>query len=363
MAVVIEINDARELEDYRLSAGALLATTPDASYLHTVDWLQSYWKHYGKKQKLRVLVVRAAQQTIGIVPFVIRKHWSPLGSVRTLTLPQADQACWFGPLGGDRAATLTLALRHIDSTRRDWDMLDLPGVDLDGADRGRTMRAIKGVGWRPTVKSCNEVSKIDFTSDCFAYVFGKDSDFSRELLKVEQQLQKQERLEFIRHRPAALRDGGGDPRWDLYNECRKLSTSKSERKSYYLRDAHETAARQGAVDLCVLKQAGRVVAFSYSYCREGRLIEIANGASSSVPGADYVLMRRMVESSFASDDVSLHLGQREDDFIHQWRTKAIRPYRLCYVPLGSVVGQMTQLPSYLAKKFMARLEPSGTLTT
>ena len=58
MAEVIEVNDLDQLESFRLAWNALLPETPRASFFHTYDWFQHYWKHFGSRQTMRVLVIR-----------------------------------------------------------------------------------------------------------------------------------------------------------------------------------------------------------------------------------------------------------------------------------------------------------------
>ena len=58
MTQIVEINDAAELANYRLLWSSLLPQTRRASFFHSLDWLEVYWRHYGHEQRLRVLVGR-----------------------------------------------------------------------------------------------------------------------------------------------------------------------------------------------------------------------------------------------------------------------------------------------------------------
>ena len=90
-----------------------------------------------------MLVVRADEQPLGILPLVVRSESTRVGRVRTLTYPLHDWATFYGPIGPNPTATLLAGLHHVHQTRRDWDLLDLRWVDLDGCDRGRTERAMR----------------------------------------------------------------------------------------------------------------------------------------------------------------------------------------------------------------------------
>lgn len=343
MAEVIEINDIHELAAHRLAAHALLDETPHASFLHSIDWLEAYWRHYGANQRLRVLIVRAAGKTIGVAPFVVRTRPSKLGAVRALTYPLDNWGCWFGPLGGNRAATLRLAFRHLDNTPRDWDVVELPGADHHGEDRGRTLSAMRGVGWRPVAVAEAPVSSIDLAGGYDAYLASRTKRFRHELRRARRRLAEQGRLEFVRYRPAALRDGGGDPQWTVYDACEQVAANSWQARSTsgntlshpacrrFLRDAHEAATRQGAADMALLKLDGRPIAFAYNYHREGRLIALRMGYDRSLPaslGVGKTLISMLVEDSCRRGDQLIDLGEGNDAYKRHWRTGVRQPWKI-----------------------------------
>src|SRR5436309_3510523 len=85
MIEVIEINDIEELSQYRLLWNSLFPGTPNATFFLTFDWLDTYWRHFGRDQKLRVLIVYAAGEPIGILPLCVRTEVYRLSKVRVLT--------------------------------------------------------------------------------------------------------------------------------------------------------------------------------------------------------------------------------------------------------------------------------------
>ena len=99
MPEVVEINDIDELEHYWLIWNALLAETPGASFFHSLDWLATYWKHFGHRQKLRVLVVYSRGIPVGIVPLTVICERTRVGRIRTLTYPLHDWGSFYGPIG------------------------------------------------------------------------------------------------------------------------------------------------------------------------------------------------------------------------------------------------------------------------
>ncbi|MEM9187312.1 MAG: cellulose biosynthesis protein, partial [Planctomycetota bacterium] len=268
MASVIEINDLRELEGYRLVWTALLAETPRASFFHTFEWVETYWRHFGEGGTLRVLVVEAGGKPIGIVPLCVKRERRQFGQVRVLTYPLDGWGTWYSPVGGAQAATLTLAMRHIASTRRDWDLIDLPWVDADGSDRGRTERAITAAGMRCGTGVSEVTSVVELQGGWDDYLAGMPSKARCEVRRNERRLHAAGEVEHVRWRPAPAREGGGEPAWELYNACEDVArrswqagltdgnTLSHRRCRPFLREAHAAAAKLGMVDMNLLRING-----------------------------------------------------------------------------------------------------------
>src|SRR5688500_3301788 len=101
-----EISDPSELESLRLAWKSLLANTREAEFLQSLDWLQVYCEHFGAKEQLRVLAVSHAGQTLGILPLVVAREPTRMGSLRVLTYPVREWGPFYGPIGPNPTATL-----------------------------------------------------------------------------------------------------------------------------------------------------------------------------------------------------------------------------------------------------------------
>jgi CelD/BcsL family acetyltransferase involved in cellulose biosynthesis len=146
MVDILEINDIEELSQYRLLWKALFHATPKATFFHTADWLQTYWRHFGGEHKLRVLIAYAAREPLGILPLCVRNEKLRLGSVRVLTYPHGAWGTWYGAIGPNPSATMMAAVQHLRCTPRDWDMIELAGVADDATQGGKTARALRVAG-------------------------------------------------------------------------------------------------------------------------------------------------------------------------------------------------------------------------
>ena len=365
MVEVQEINELEELAGYRLLWNSWLAGTPRATFCNTFDWLDNYWRHFGKQQRLRVLLVRSAGAPIGILPLCVRAERHRIGSLRVLTYPLDGWGTWYGPIGADPATTMLAAVQHIRHNKRDWDLIDLPATLPPSRDASRVGRSLRIVGLLTRQAAYQTNSHVDFTGTWSEYLGGKSRKVRHEMRRVLRRFFGNSDIEYIRHRPAPARDGDGDPRWDLFAMCQQVAlaswqaTSKTgttlthERVRDFLRDAHAIAARNGMVDVNLLLVDGRPAAFAYNYQFHGRLtgLRIGYDASFGVGGLGTALMLRTIEDSFQRGDVSLDLGPGEAPFKRRMRTRAEPSYRMTYAPLASWRSQAARLSLWAQERF------------
>ena len=181
MLQVVEINAIEHLEAIRLRWTSLFYDTPGASYIHTLDWLKIYWRHFRDGQRLRVLLVHRSGTVLGILPLVVRHELTAVGRFDVLTYPTIHRSQFCGPIGPNPTATLMAALRHLASRTRDWDVLSLG--EIGEHDRGRTANALNLAGFYPHEVVSGLVSKVCFDrswdedhADRGAHVVESDSD-------------------------------------------------------------------------------------------------------------------------------------------------------------------------------------------
>jgi CelD/BcsL family acetyltransferase involved in cellulose biosynthesis len=362
---ITEISDPTELAGCRLLWKSLLARTPGATFFHSLDWLEPQIRHFGHWQELRVLVVRCGNEPMGIVPLVMRRERTKLGSVRVLTYPLDHAGVSYGPIGAQPAATLTAALQYIRSQPRDWDLLSLRFVDRDGADRGRTGRALRFVGWQPTEEADELAPCVNLRGSWHDYWASRDGDWRNNVSRSERRLAEQGEIVHLRYRPSGVAYGDSDPRWDLFDTC--LDMGRQSRQSSvksgtalphpfvepYLRDAHEAAVRSGGLDLNLLLVDGQPAAFAYNYQYSGRVYCLRMGYNPAVScdGAGSVLMCRMLEDCFARGDHTFNLGPSSFAHTQPWQTSVETSYRYTYFS-GGTRAQALRIKSRLKQWLM-----------
>jgi len=361
MAEVHEINDIDQLAHYRMVWDALLPATPQASFFHTLDWLAIYWRHFGRDQRLRVLVVEAAGRPIGILPLCVRTVQHHFGPVRVLGYPLDDWGMWYGPIGPNQAATMLAAMQYIRHAERDWDMIELRWNGPEGSDGGRATRAMRVAGLLTEKKPYQTTSVVDLSCGWEEFLAAKPRKYRHESRRVLRRVLDDRHAEYVNHRPAPARAGGGDPRWDLYAMCEEVAqaswqasstngnTLTHDRVRGFLRDAHAAAARLGMVDVNLLLVDGRPAAFGYNYQYLGRLVGLRVGYDASVPcsGLGNALLLSTVANSCRHGDRAFDLGAGPWMFKRRLRTRTEASYRLTYTPLGSWRSQAVRLARWV----------------
>ncbi len=332
MAEVIEVNDIESLAGHKLAWDALLPETPRASLFHTYDWFACWYKHFGAGVRLRVLVVRAAGQTIGIVPLIVTTERHRLGSERVLTFPLDNWGMWYGPIGRNTAATWTLAAKYIANSRRNWDSARLRWLDDSG--RTRCQSALRMAGLTSQQSNYQQSSVIELPASWEDYLASLDRKVRHEVRRTLRRFDENPSIEYVRHRPEPARDGDGDPRWDLFDACHDIAARgwqshvadgntlcHPEYREFY-RDAHATAARLGMVDVNVITNCNRPVAFYYNYHYQGQLFGLRMGMDRErgPSGAGRAAVLMMLRDSFARGDNRVELGIGERRYKSELRT-------------------------------------------
>ncbi|TWT78474.1 hypothetical protein Pla123a_12660 [Posidoniimonas polymericola] len=364
MAEVIEINDLQSLGAYRMAWNALFAETPRATFFQTYDWLCIYWQHFGEDKKLRVLVVRAGGQVIGIVPLCVQRQRHTVGTVRTLCYPLDNWGSVFGPIGANPAATLAMAMKHIAQTPRDWDRIELQWVAHESTDRGRSQRAMQLAGLRPALEPGDASSLIDLPGDYEDYLESRSTKFRHELRRHVSRVAELPAARHLRHRPAPAAGGDGSPNWDLFERCQEIARHSWQANSTdgntlchtayedYFRDTHAAAARLGMLDMNLLFVGDLAVAFNYNYVCRGRVLGLRMGYNpeSAPKGAGMALLGMLIRDSCDRGDAQIDLGPGSQAFKRRLRTAVRTTHTLTYSSPASWRSQAIRLGHWIRRE-------------
>ena len=184
MVEIVEVNDIEELAQYRMLWNSLFPGTPNATFFHTFDWLDTYWRHFGHDQKLRVLIVYAAGEPLGILPLCVRTEPYRLSKVRVLTYPLDNWSTWYGPIGPNPASTMLAAMQHLRRTPRDWDMMELRWVADEDTQGGKSARAMRVAGMFSEKQEYQWTSLVDIPASWDEYLASKSPSLRRQFRRT-----------------------------------------------------------------------------------------------------------------------------------------------------------------------------------
>ena len=303
---IAEIRTLDELRSIEETWWSLLEQTPGADYFRTPHWLESYIEHFGDKIDLKILVISKGGQTTGILPLVIAPFHCSLGQFRVLTYPLDWWGTFYGPIGPDPSQTLNTGLEWIKQQPRNWDFLELRFVSEGAQQQSVFSNVVK----EPTFH-CARIDLRDTNWD--EYLNSRRKSWKTNIRRTENKTRKLGDVEHIRYRPAA---GEGDPRWDLFEECGRLSKLSWQGKSdntqtfahpnvdAFLRAVHQRAVSTGHIDMNLLTVDGKAVAYHYGYHYQGYFSSLRLGFDPefSKPGVGTVLTSRMIQDSIERGD-------------------------------------------------------------
>jgi CelD/BcsL family acetyltransferase involved in cellulose biosynthesis len=360
-----EINDIQELAGHRAAWNTLLSQTRDATFFQSLDWLQCYWKHFGRDQRLRVLLYSENDQLCGILPLVVTREPTRVGTVRVLTYPLHDWGSFYAPIGPDPAATLRAGLRHVRQTPRDWDLLDLRWVDPKGSAQGHAEQAMREAGLRPKKQAWAQTAVISLEGTWEEYWKGRTKKWRHNASNCARRIADLGELSYVRYRPAGQACGDGDPRWDLFDTCVEVSRRSWQGSSTdgttlchasvydFLREAHGVAAYCGALDLNLLLSNGRAVAFAYNYHFGRRIFGLRMGFDQEFEGCGpgTVLQRMILEDCFRRGDRHYDLGVCYLDGKRPWLTDIATSYHYTHFPIDFSRVQILRMKRWLTERF------------
>ncbi|HTU27177.1 MAG TPA: GNAT family N-acetyltransferase [Pirellulales bacterium] len=358
MAHVVEINDPAELANYRVLWTKLQGETTGASFFHSLDWLEIYWRHYGERQRLRVLLVDVGGIPIGILPLVVRREGTRLGTIRVLTYPLADWGSFYGPIGPHPTATLIAGLGHVGRTMADWDLIDLRWIDGSAAC-DRVLRAMEIRGLTASTAVWAESAQIELKGSWETYLAGRKRSWRKSIRYAERRLAERGVVEFTRIRPRGAACGEDDPHWPQYDACESLAMQSWQGSSTtgttlshaavrpFLRAAHEVATHAGAADISLLTVGGAAAAFAYCYQSAGYVYGLRMGFDGRFDGAGTVLLARLVEDSFQRGDRIIDLGSEYLDCKRPWLTRLADSFHVTHFRAHGMKAQALRLKRWL----------------
>ena len=372
MIEVREYNTIEPLTEFRRTWSRLLAQTPGASFFHTLEWLEAYWRHFGDGQRLRVLAGFRGSDPVGFMPLVVRREKTRVGSLRVLGYPLHDWGSFYGPIGAAQEELLAAGMQHVLRSPRDWDIVELRWAGAPGTDPETTGRAMREAGMQALRTLWDRTALVDLDGTWDAYFAARPRAWRRKLRAARRKLEGRVAARLVRFRPAGNGDPSDDPRWDLYDACEDVAARSWQADvsngttlthagvRAFLRDAHAAAVPLGAVDLNLLLIDDAPAAFIYSYVWRGSVSGLRLGYDSarSRDGAGTLLMAESIRDSFARGDRWYDLGVGSLESKRHLLTAVAPVFRFSHYHPGVLRTQVLRAKRWTEARALGRKVPS-----
>jgi peptidoglycan/xylan/chitin deacetylase (PgdA/CDA1 family) len=365
MITVSEYNDAHGIAKIRELWRELWWKTPRASFFQSVEWFETSIRRRGGNDRIRVLVVSAAGRPIGIVPLVVKRVSSGLGSLKVLTDSPEERGFFYEPIGPNPAATLEAVLTHVATTAIDWDLFELRHADVQRFERGPAPADL----WQSRFGASRRVEErrpiVDCRGDWVHYWASRPEQLRDEYRRCEEELQALGEVEYVRYRPEGSPLDDDNPRWDLFDELeRRREDRRRKRRASYgrrlpqaghdplPREIHEAATRVAGIDFNVLKLNGRAIAWAYNYRCDGRLeTQRVRALPEHKAIASSVLMGRMLRDAFRRGDEYYLFEPAAASAANGWQTGETSRFRYTQFAPQAARAQFLRLVRWIKTRF------------
>ena len=291
-------------------------------FFQTLEWLEVYWKHFGRDQLLRVLIVGDPEKPVGILPLVVRTEQRRIGKVQVLTYPLDDWGPFYGPVSDRPRETLLAGLNYVRRSKKTWDLVEIRGVPNADRDPAATDDVMASAGFhpRPSVRDVSAVICLKGTWE--SYLAERTTKWRNNYRRWLRRLNDAGTFRFQRFRPQGEQYNDIDPRWDLYEICEQLAAVSWQGSSTdgttlshdsirdFLRAVHEVGSRMGCVDVTLLYSNDQPIVFAYNYVFQGHInglrVGYDPGMSKLSPGN--LIYSLAIEDSFKRGDQIFDLG-------------------------------------------------------
>jgi len=124
MTEIVKIEDLEQFDKLKEVWRELLAESDVDHVFLTFEWLRTWWRIYGKDNRLYILMVIETGETIGIAPLMLTGERGRR-VLRFIGHPNADYADFIAP---DKKRVVESVLAYLRSHRGDWSRVELDQI-------------------------------------------------------------------------------------------------------------------------------------------------------------------------------------------------------------------------------------------
>jgi hypothetical protein len=279
MVDIVEITQPADLAAYRLAWNALWMQSRRRCFTGSFDWFTAYWRASGGDRQLKVLLIVADRQPIGLLPLACswkRTLWGDRRVLANAVQASSVLGCAIGP---NPTATYLAALRYLAGHREEWDLLEIDHFEHSG-ELSRCRTAMQWTAIYRHTTSIGSYAMLDLTTP--------NRPTSRLPTAEALPAAASQQIEVRHYTPGGAAVGEGVPDWSLLEACVDIDASwlapdqagegqgflADGQREFHL-ETFAAAVKHGTLDLSVLHVDGRPAAYWYGYRTDDSLLCLA----------------------------------------------------------------------------------------
>jgi CelD/BcsL family acetyltransferase involved in cellulose biosynthesis len=311
----------------------LLDTASEPSVFLSREWLAAWWRHFGARRELRLVVARdGTGRLAGLAPLSLRRERvGPLAGARILGWAGDEGAGseYLGPLAlpGSEEELLKGMFREVAG---EWDLADLRGIREGGTTERLLRKHLSGEGERSLVEDREPCSIAGLPDDYEAFLATLGSKFRTTLRYRTNRLARDFPIRFLRtERPEEI-----DPHLSRLFEMHQSrwtaaghpgSFASSAKRAFY-REVSEEFLRRGWLRFYHLEVEGVIRASQFGFVFQKTLHSLQEAFDSTfhpqgIGGVGVVLRGMAIRSCIEEGITGYDFLGGVEEFKTRWETR------------------------------------------
>jgi CelD/BcsL family acetyltransferase involved in cellulose biosynthesis len=127
---IVQLDSFQQVQEFGLDWDSLLNMSKDNTVFLTLDWLETWWKHFGAERELLLLAVVENEQIIALAPLMVSEYKLFGVSMRAVEFVGSPSSDYHGFILSQQAKDTSECVRMIldDLKKRSWDCLELKNI-------------------------------------------------------------------------------------------------------------------------------------------------------------------------------------------------------------------------------------------
>jgi CelD/BcsL family acetyltransferase involved in cellulose biosynthesis len=304
----------------------------------TVDWLSTWWKHFGGQRKLLLLTVEDDNQVIGIAPLMLSKYKLPaFGSIRKIEFMGTRHSDYNNfIISKKERECVRKILDYLDETQ-DWDWIELKEIP-ESINYSKELFADSSLKLEVKERVCNLCPYVSLpkTFESLKKTFSRNlrQNLNRYLRKIEENhnmdLKRFDEAGFSVKEAMTLFIRLHDLKWK--SEGKPGAFSEEAFRNFHM-DVAESLAQNGLLGIYFLRLDGEPVATQYNfeyykkmyYYLAGFLPEYRDFSVGNL--IIMFLLRECIEKGFTEYDMT----RGDEPYKMKWTNKYRKNYEVRFV--------------------------------